>query len=516
MESTFGIIMLAIDQGQPIVLTLKNYLQKFVEFRTEVVVRRTQFDLRKARERLHILDGLLVAIDHIDEVVAIIKASKNPKEAAEKLMSQFGLSEIQAKSILDMRLQRLTGLERDKIREEHREVTKLVAELEGILADPEKVKQIIIEELEDIKKRFGDSRRTEIVQESEDINIEDMIVEEDVVVTISHQGYIKRNPVSLYTSQHRGGRGKVGMGIKEDDFVEKIFIASSHSLILFFTSRGRVHWLKIYQIPQAGRLAKGKAIVNLIEIENGESISAVFPVKNFEEGKFIIMATKRGIIKKTELTAYSHPRAGGIIAITLDEGDELIDVDRTDGEQDVFLGTRHGHSIRFHETDVRSMGRTARGVTGIRMNKDDEVVGMEIVTAGKSILTVSENGFGKRTEIAEYRSQSRGGKGIINLKTTQRVGCVTRIRQVSGEEDIMLISNAGKIIRVNTEEIPLLHRGTQGVKLIELDTEERLVGLARVEREVETKGLAVPEESEAEIQMTIFEDLPSEEAPEEE
>ncbi len=506
MESSFGIIMLAIDRGQPRLFNLKDYLDTFVEFRTEVVIRRTRFDLRKARERLHILEGLLTALSHIDEIIALIKASKGPKEAADALIAQFGLSEIQAKAILDMRLQRLTGLEQDKIRDEHREVTALVSELEGILADSGKVKAIIIDELEDLKKRFGDPRRTEIVHESEDIDIEDMIVEEDMVVTISHQGYIKRNPVSLYTSQHRGGKGKMGMGTKEDDFVERIFIASSHSLILFFTNRGRVHWLKIYQIPQAGRLAKGKAVVNLIGLESGERITAVLPVRNFEEGKYIVMGTRRGVVKKTELTAYSRPRAGGIIAITLDEEDELIEVDQTDGDQEVFLGTRQGNSIRFKETDVRGIGRTARGVTGIRMKKNDEVVGMEIVTDGNSILTISENGYGKRTDVTEYRLQSRGGKGIINLKTTPRVGFVTKILQVSGEEDVVLISNTGKIIRLNTSEIPLLHRSTQGVKLIEIDDDERLVGLARVEREEGSEASAIAEIFEQEIQTALFDD----------
>ena len=510
MESSFGIIMLAIDRGQPRIFNLKEYLETFIEFRTEVVTRRTRFDLRKARERLHILEGLLMALNHIDEIIALIKASKGPKEAAEELVAQFGLSEIQAKAILDMRLQRLTGLEQDKIRDEHREVTALVSELEGILADSAKVKAIIIDELEDLKKRFGDQRRTEIVHESEDIDIEDLIVEEDMVVTISHQGYIKRNPVSLYTSQHRGGKGKMGMGTKEDDFVERIFIASSHSTILFFTNRGRIHWLKIYQIPQAGRLAKGKAVVNLIGIENNERITAVLPVRNFEEGKYIVMGTRRGVVKKTELTAYSHPRAGGIIAITLDESDELIEVDQTDGDQEVFLGTRQGHSIRFQETDVRSIGRTARGVTGIRMKKIDEVVGMEIVTDGNSIFTISENGYGKRTDVTEYRVQSRGGKGIINLKTTPRVGFVTRILQVSGEEDVMLISNTGKIIRLNTSEIPLLHRSTQGVKLIELDDDERLVGLARVQREEGTEEVPMSDVLDQEVQTAMFDESSTE------
>jgi len=482
MESTFGIIMLAIDNGQPCVMNLANMLLRFVDFRKQVVTRRTVFELSRARERMHILEGLIIALDNIDDIIAVIKGAATTAEAAEELSLQFGLSPMQAKAILDMRLQRLTGLEQDKIRAEHREVAALVAKLEGILADPQKVLDIIVDEMEDIKERYGDERRTEIVLNSEEIDIEDMIVEEDMVITITHQGYIKRNPVSLYRSQHRGGRGKVGMGTKEDDFVERLFIASTHSHILFFTNTGKVHWLKIYQIPQGGRAAKGKAIVNLIGITSDERITAVLPVVEFIPGKFVVMATKYGIIKKTDIVAYSHPRVGGIIALTLDEGDELIDVRQTDGDQDILLGTRQGKAIRFHESSARAIGRTSRGVTGIRMDNGDELVGMEILTDGNSILTVSEKGFGKRTDIGEYRRQARGGKGIINLRTTYRVGLVTRILQVTGREDIMLISNSGKIIRLGVDEIPLLHRSTQGVKLIELDEDESFVGLAGVER----------------------------------
>lgn len=487
MESTFGIIMLAIDNGQPRVLNLADMLLRFVDFRKQVVTRRTVFELARARERMHILAGLIIALDNIDDIIAVIKGAATTAEAAEELSLQFGLSPVQTKAILEMRLQRLTGLEQDKIRDEHLEVAALVSKLEGILADPQKVLDIIVDEMEEIKERYGDERRTEIVLNSEEIDIEDMIVEEDMVITITHQGYIKRNPVSLYRSQHRGGRGKVGMGTKEDDFVERLFIASTHSHILFFTNTGKVHWLKIYQIPQGGRAAKGKAIVNLIGISSDERITAVLPVVEFIPGKFIVMATKYGIIKKTDMVAYSHPRAGGIIALTLDDGDELIDVRQTDGDQDILLGTRQGKAIRFHETEARAIGRTSRGVTGIRMDNGDELVGMEILSDGNSILTVSEKGFGKRTDIGEYRRQSRGGKGIINLKTTYRVGLVTRILQVTGLEDIMLISNTGKIIRLGVNEIPLLHRSTQGVKLIELDEEESFVGLASVERTEEER-----------------------------
>jgi DNA gyrase subunit A len=498
METSFGIIMLAIENGQPRVFNLKDILQSFIDFRKQVVVRRTTFELAKARERAHILEGLIVALNHIDAVVALIKASKNPQEASEALCARFALTEAQAKAILDMRLQRLTGLEREKIDEEHRELAQLILELQGLLADSQKVLDVIVNELEEIKKQYGDERRTEIVVSSEDIDIEDMIVEEDMVVTVSHSGYIKRNPVSLYRSQHRGGRGKVGMGTKEEDFVEKIFIASTHHYVLIFTNQGRVYWLKVYQIPQAGRVARGKAMVNLINVSPGERMAAVLPVRDFSDGKSVVMVTKKGIIKKTDLSAYSNPRVTGIIAISIDDGDELIDVQVTMGNQDIFLGTRKGKAIRFREEDVREVGRAARGVRGIRMDKEDRIVGVEIPHEGNSIVTVSENGFGKRTTIEEYRIQSRGGKGTINLKTVPKVGFVSGICQVVGNEDIILISDAGKIIRMRVGEIPLIHRVTQGVKLIDLDNEEKLVGLARAERETEEKEEIPPEEDVSE------------------
>lgn len=488
MESSFGIIMLAICDGRPQVFNLKEVLEKFIIFRRDVVVRRTRFDLARARERAHILEGLIIALNNIDAIIKVIKASKTPAEASAQLCAKFKLSEIQAKAILEMRLQRLTGLERAKIDEEYSEVTKLIAHLQAILDDPQKVLQVIIDELNEIKEKYGDERRTEIVASSEDINIEDMIVEEDVVVTISHAGYIKRNAVSLYKSQHRGGRGKVGMGTKEEDFVEKIFIASTHNYLLVFTSAGKVYWLKVYQIPQAGRAAKGKAIVNLINLAPGEKVMATLPVREFAEDKFIVMVTKKGIIKKTELSAYSNPRSGGIIAISIDEGDELVEVQLTMGNQDVFIATRQGMAIRFKEDDVRDMGRTARGVRGISLDEGDEVIGMDIPAQNTFMLTVSENGYGKCTPVDEYRVQSRGGKGTINLKTVEKVGNVSGVLQVIGEDNVMLISNAGKVIRLKVQEIPVNHRVTQGVKLIELDPEEKLVGVARTTFETETSG----------------------------
>ncbi len=490
METSFGIIMLAISEARPQTLNLKEVLEKFVIFRQDVVVRRTRFELARAKERAHILEGYIIALNNIDEIIKVIKASKNPAEASAALCEKFNLSEIQAKAILEMRLQRLTGLERAKIDEEYADVTALIAKLEGILADPQKVLQVIIDELNDIKQKFGDERRTEIVASTEDISIEDMIVEEDMVVTISHAGYIKRNAVSLYKSQHRGGRGKVGMGTKEEDFVEKIFVASTHHYLLVFTNAGKVYWLKVYQIPQAGRAAKGKAIVNLVNLAPGEKVSATLPVREFVSDKFVVMATKNGTIKKTDLAAYSNPRAGGIIAISIDEGDELVDVQLTLGDQDIFLATRGGMSIRFKEDEVRDMGRTARGVRGINLDEGDSVVGVEIPASGTYMLTVSENGYGKCTPVEEYRLQSRGGKGTINLKTVAKVGNVSGVLQVQGEENIMLISSTGNVIRLKVQEVPINHRVTQGVKLIDLEPEEKLVGVARTTQESEKDDAA--------------------------
>lgn len=502
MESTFGIIMLAIENGQPRVFNLKEVLQSFINFRKQVVTRRTIFELGKAKERAHILEGLIIALNNIDQVVAVIKAAKNPQDAAAALSAKFGLSEVQTKAILDMRLQRLTGMERDKIDTEYADLLSLISRLQAILDDPRKVLDVIVAELEGIKARYNDERRTEIVADSEDIAVEDMIIEEDMVVTVSHAGYIKRNPVSLYKSQHRGGRGKIGMGTKEEDFVEKIFIASTHHYLLIFTNLGKVYWLKVYQLPQAGRAAKGKAIINMVNITSGERVAAILPVKEFAADRFVMMATKRGIIKKTELAAYANPRAGGIIAVNIDPEDELIDVQLTMGSQDIFLGTRKGKAIRFHEMDVRTTGRVSRGVMGIRMGTDDAVVGMEIPTEGNTIVTVSEKGFGKRTYVAEYPVHRRGGRGVVNLKTVPKVGSVSGILQVVGNEDMILISNAGKIIRLNIEEVPLVHRASQGVKMIDLESEEKLVGLARAERESREQQ----EEDNGDMQPELFPD----------
>jgi len=485
MESTFGINMMVIDRGQPKTLNLKEVLERFVAFRKELVTRRTVFELNRAKERLHILEGLKIALENIDRVIETIKKSPGPQEASAALCDNFGLSVIQAKAILEMRLQRLTGLERDKILGEYVETEALVKKLEDILADPGKILDIIVAELEDIRKRYGDDRRTEIVSGSDDITVEDLIVEEEMVVTVSHQGYIKRNAVSLYRSQRRGGRGKMGMTTKEDDFVENIFVASTHSYVLFFTSKGRVHWLKVHQIPQAGRMAKGKAIVNLIELTKEERVTAVLPVREFVEGKYVLFATRNGIVKKTELAAYSNPRSGGIIAIAIDGNDELIGVKLTDGSQDILLATNRGKAIRFRETEVRPIGRVGRGVIGITMEKSDFVVAMEAVGDMHYILTVTERGFGKKTDVSEYRRQGRGGRGVINLKIVPRVGFVSGVRQVTGDEDVILLTDSGKIIRLRVNEISVLHRSTQGIKLMDLVENETIVGVVRVEREAD-------------------------------
>lgn len=481
MQSNFGIAMLAIVSNQPKLLNLKDYLELFRDHRVEVVRRRTIFNLKKAEERSHILEGFKIALDNIDAVIKLIRKSKTPPEAKDGLMIKFELSAIQAQAILEMRLQRLTGMEREKILDELNQIKKLIKELEGILSDEIKVLKIIVDELTEIKDKYADPRRTQIVDEAEEIGIEDLIVEEDMVVTTSLQGYIKRNPVTLYRAQRRGGRGKAGMGTKEEDIVKDLFVASTHDYILVFTSRGRVHWLKVYLIPQVGRAAKGKAIVNLLQLGAKEEVRAILPVKEFEEGKFIVMATKKGIIKKTELKAYSRPRAGGIIAINIDEDDDLISASITDGEHHIFLGTSSGMSIRFKEEQVRPMGRGARGVKGIKLKKKgDFLKGMEVLTPGATILTATENGFGKRTKIEEYRLQSRGGSGVITIKTTARNGPVVGVMQVTDDDQVMIITKGGKIIRMRMNEVRAIGRNTQGVKLINLGKGEKVMSITKL------------------------------------
>jgi len=483
MQITFGVIMLAIVRGQPKLLTLKEVLEQFVRYRKEVVHRRTAFELRKAEERAHILEGLKKALDHLDAVISLIRKSGSPSEAKANLISTFDFTDVQAQAILDMRLQRLTALERGKIIAEYQELLKQIERYKQILANERLILEIIIEELNEIKKKYGDSRRTEIVEEAAEINLEDMIVEEDMVVSITHSGYIKRSPVSLYRSQQRGGKGSSGMVTKEDDFVEHIFVASTHSYILFFTSSGRVYWLKVHQIPESGRATKGKALVNLLELPSGEKISAFLSVKEFAEGKFIVMATEKGIIKKSSLMDYSKPRRDGIIGLDLDEGDELIAAALTDGQQDILLCSEKGKSIRFPENQARSLGRVTRGVKGVELASGDSVVGMVVISSGNdgfTILTVTENGYGKRTSIAEYRAQGRGGSGIINIQTPPRNGDVVGVKQVTDEDDLILINNRGRMIRIGANSIPIIGRNTKGVRLITLESEEKVVGVARL------------------------------------
>ena len=493
LQDSFGMNMLAIVDGKPKLLNLKEALKCFLDHRKEVVTRRTAYDLRKAEERLHILEGYRIALDNLDAVITLIRNSQDPKVAKEGLMSRFALSELQAQAILDLRLQRLTGLERGKIMEEHRETVELIARLRTILADEKEIYKIIVDELKEIKKKYGDERRTQIVEHSEDISIEDMIVDEDMAVTISHDGYIKRNPVSLYRAQRRGGKGKIGTTTKEEDFVEYLFIASMHSYILFFTTIGKVYWIKVHELPQASRAARGKPIVNLLNLEPGEKVSAFLSVKEFQEGRYIVFATKNGLIKKTELMAYANPRASGIRAIGLEERDEVIGVRLTDGNQEIILSTADGQSIRFKEEQVRPTGRGTFGVVGMRLDAGDKVVSMEILSLGFDILSVAEGGYGKRTEVTEHRLQSRGGKGVITMKTTDKTGRVVGVQQVTEDDQLMLISNKGKIIRMRIKDIRVIGRNTQGVRLIELEEGERVVSLARLaekeeEDEVEEVG----------------------------
>jgi len=494
MQSTFGVIMLALVNNQPRVLNLRKLLSNFIQHRREVVVRRTKFDLRKAEERAHILLGLKIALDNLDAVIALIKASANPEEARIGLVREFTLSEIQAQAILEMRLQRLTGLERDKIIAEYEAVLTEIARLTEILGSDALVMKIIRDELLALQAEYGDARRTEIVAQTSEIDIEDLIKDEEMVITISHAGYIKRIPLTTYRAQRRGGKGKMGMETKETDFVERLFTATTHSYILFFTNKGRVYWLKVHQIPEAGRQAKGKAIVNLLQIGQNERVTAALPIRHFTPDKFILMATKRGIVKKTELDSYSHPRPSGIIAITLEEGDELIAAEVTDGKCDVFIGTRDGLSIRFSETDVREIGRTGKGVIGIRLDEGNEVVGMEIVRDDSTILTVTENGYGKRSTLEDYRSQGRGGRGIITIKIMEKNGRVVGMAQVSAEDEIILITSNGKVIRIRAKDISVQGRNTQGVRLFDIEEGDNVVSFAKVAEREEEKE-AAPEKN---------------------
>jgi len=479
METTFGIIMLALVGGQPHVLALKRLLNYFLQHRRDVVLRRTRYELRKAEERAHILEGLKIALDHLDEIIALIRASKSPEEARQGLMKNYPLTEIQAQAILDMKLQRLTGLERDKIITEYKDTLKEIERLKAILGSAALVSKIIKDELLEIRTRYADERKTEITEETKEITIEDLITEEEMVITLSHQQYIKRNPLSAYRSQRRGGKGLMGMETKEEDFVEQLFIGSTHDYMLFFSNLGRLYWKKIYEIKEFGRAAKGQALVNLLSLAEGERIATALPVRDFKEG-YLLTFTKKGMVKKTVLDEYSNPRGKGIIAVTLEEGDELITVRKTDGKSDLIIGTSEGLSIRFNEEDVRPMGRSAKGVIGIRLQKGDEVVSAEVAEMNTALLTVTEKGIGKRTKLEEYRVQGRGGRGVISIKLTEKGGKAVGLMQVRDEDEVVMIANTGKLIRTVAGNISIHGRNTQGVKLMDLDPEDRIVSIGRV------------------------------------
>ncbi|MFO8163448.1 MAG: DNA gyrase subunit A [Thermodesulfobacteriota bacterium] len=480
MEVSFGIIMLAIVNGRPEILNLKQVIQHFITYREQVVIRRTSFELKRAEARAHILEGLKIALEHLDRVVELIRSSPSPSEAKARLKANFNLSDIQAQAILDMRLQRLTGLERDKITDEYNSTIKDIERFKAILSNDALVLDIIKQETEDIKERYGDKRRTEIIRNVQDIDIEDLIVDEDMVITLSHAGYIKRNPISLYRAQRRGGKGVSGTKTREEDFVVSMVIGSTHDYLLFFMNTGRLHWRRLHEIPEAGRVAKGTAVVNLLNLQPEEYIATILSIKSFEEGKYVVMATKNGLVKKTKLSAYSRPRLTGIAALKTNKGDELIGARVTNGEQDIFLSTKKGKAIRFNEKGLRSMGRVAAGNTGIRLADNDQVVSIEILTEGATILTITENGYGKRTKTGEYRSQQRGGKGVLSIKTSERNGPVVSANYVTDNDELMILSGEGKIIRIKVSDISIIGRHTQGVKLINLGAHEKVVAVARL------------------------------------
>jgi DNA gyrase subunit A len=485
MQVTFGIILLAIADSQPKVMTLREMLSRFLDHRKQVVIRRSRYDLRRAEERAHILEGILKALDILDEVIATIRASASPAEARERLMGDFGFTEPQAQAILDMRLQRLTGIEREKVVEEFRELMVLIERLRAILGSEALLLQEIRGELEALREAYGDPRRTEIIPHAHDITIEDLIADEDMVITVTRTGYVKRSPLALYRAQHRGGKGRTGMVTRDEDLVEHLYVASAHSYVLVFTESGRVHWLKVHEIPELGAAAKGKAIVNLLQLEPTEKVATTVAVRDFPADRYLVFATERGMIKKTELSAYSNPRAGGINAVDVVPGDRLLAVRVTEGHQYVLLATEKGYAIRFDEADVRPMGRVARGVRGIRLRAGDRVVGMEVLEGGGDVFTVTERGYGKRTALEDYRQQGRGGLGIINLKVGGKTGAVVGVKQVRDEDGLIMITREGMIIRFPVAGVRTIGRSTQGVKLMDIEGEDRIVALAKVVEEEE-------------------------------
>ena len=494
LQTSYGIIMLAIVAGRPRVLNLLEFVERFIEFRQEVVRRRTEFELRKAEARRHILEGLRIALDRLDAVIALIRGSKTTPEAKDGLVREFGLTAIQAQAILEMQLQRLTGLERQKILDELAELQKTIDRLRAILSSEDLLMQVIVDELRAMQAKYGDARRTEIVEAEGELRIEDLIAEEDVAITVSDTGYIKRTAISTYRSQRRGGRGRLGMKTKEEDFVAHLFVASTHDYLMIFSDRGRAYWLKVHEIPDVAAAGKGKAIANLVSMESHEKIAALLTVREWEQGKFVVMGTRRGIVKKTELAAFSNPRAGGIIAMGVEPDDGVIAVRISDGAGELLIATRNGMAIRFSEADVRAMGRTAYGVRGITLRDDDEVVAMEFVRPETAVLTLTANGYGKRTPIDDYRVTSRGGVGIINIQTSERNGRVVGVASVLDTDEVMLITQQGKMLRTAAGTISLIGRNTQGVRLIEMDDEDGAVSLARLEEQ--DSDLAEPEDGE--------------------
>ena len=491
LQTSFGVIMLAIVGGRPRVLSLLELVSNFIDFRRDVVRRRTEFELRKAQTRAHILEGLKIALDHLDAVIKLIRGSKTPAEARVGLREQFSLSQNQAQAILDLQLQRLTGLERQKVVDELVELLKTIERLRAILASETLLMQLVVQELRAVQDKYGDQRRTQIIEDTGQFRIEDLIAEEDMAITVSNTGYIKRTAISSYRNQRRGGKGRIGMRTREEDFISHLFVASTHAYILIFSDRGRVYWLKVHEIPDVGPGGKGKAIINLVSMRPDEKIAALLAVRDWPEAEshhFIVMGTRKGAIKKSDLIAYEHPRAGGIIAMGVEEGDSVMAVEMTDGQGEVFLGTRDGMAVRFLETGVRAMGRTAHGVRGITLRNGDEVVAMAVVRAGGTLLTVTENGYGKRTELDEYRVQSRGGVGIINIQTSERNGRVAGIAYVREEDHLMLITQQGKILRMITRDIRSIGRATQGVRLIEIEEGDRVVSVARLAEKDEEEG----------------------------
>ena len=512
LQDTFGIILLALIKGVPRVMGLVEILQHFIDFRHGIVVRRTEFELREAEARAHILEGLKVALDNIDDVIVIIRGSKDPIQAKEGLMNGFDLSEIQSQAILDMRLQRLTGLEVDKVVTEYKEVIKIISKLKGVLGSKAQRMDIIKQELLEIRNQFGDERRTEIVDVVTDFSMEDMIAEEDMVVTITHNGYIKRTPVTTYRSQRRGGRGVQGAGSREEDFIQHLFIANTHNYMLFFTDRGKCYWLKVYDIPQGGRAARGRAVVNLVGCEPGEKVEAFVSVKEFDDEHFIVMATKKGIIKKTALSAYGNPRKGGIYAIEIRDDDRLIEARITDGENDILIGTREGKSIRFSEGDIRSTGRKTMGVRGIALSsKSDFVVGMLVVKREGTILVATEKGYGKRTDVIQYRTQKRGGKGVMTMRTTDKTGKMVSIMEVVDSDDLIVITNKGVLMRQPISKIRTIGRVTQGVRLVKLDKGSTISSITRVVHEEGATEETGNKNAEEDEQKTKGKDLDQEE-----